>query len=47
MDAIGWGLASRAELLHVSRLIDLAYRVERDEYRGVSRLQLKVADVRG
>ena len=47
MDAIGWGLAQRAELLDVARPVDLAYRLERDEYRGVSRLQLKVADVRG
>jgi hypothetical protein len=25
--------------------LDLAFRLDRDEYRGVSRLQLKVADV--
>lgn len=47
LEAIGWGLASRAATLDVSRPVDLAFRVERDEYRGVSRLQLKVADFRG
>lgn len=47
IDAIGWGLASRASSLSASRPVDLAFRLERDEFRGVSRLQLKVADVRG
>jgi len=46
LDAIGWGMASLAPTLHVSRPIDLAYRLDRDEYRGVSRLQLRVAGVR-
>jgi single-stranded-DNA-specific exonuclease len=46
LEAIGWGMASLAPTLHVSRPIDLAYRLDRDEYRGVSRLQLRVAGVR-
>ena len=46
LEAIGWGLAPRASAFHVSRAFDLAFRLERDEYRGVSRLQLRVADVR-
>lgn len=46
LEAIGWGLASRAPHLDVSRDLDLAFKLERDEYRGVSRLQLRVADVR-
>ncbi|MFY7923060.1 MAG: DHHA1 domain-containing protein, partial [Gemmatimonas sp.] len=46
LEAIGWGLASRASQLHVGRGVDLAFKLERDEYRGVSRLQLRVADVR-
>ena len=46
LDAIGWGMAALAPTLHVSRPIDLAYRLDRDEYRGVSRLQLRVAGVR-
>ena len=44
LEAVGWGLASRAASLNVARPVDLAFRLERDEYRGVSRLQLKVAD---
>lgn len=47
LEAIGWGMASRAATFDVSRPVDLAFRIERDEYRGVSRLQLKLADVRG
>jgi hypothetical protein len=27
-------------------VIDLAYRLERDTYQGVSRLQLRIADLR-
>ena len=46
LDAIGWGMAALAPTLDVSRPIDLAYRLDRDEYRGVSRLQLRVAGVR-
>ncbi|HYW32068.1 MAG TPA: single-stranded-DNA-specific exonuclease RecJ [Gemmatimonas sp.] len=47
IEAIGWGMAARAASLDVSRAVDLAYRLERDEYRGVSRLQLKLSDLRG
>ncbi len=47
IDALGWGMASRAAQLDVSRPVDLVFRLERDEYRGQSRLQLKLADVRG
>lgn len=46
LEAIGWGMAPRASSFDVSRAFDLAFRLERDEYRGVSRLQLRVADVR-
>lgn len=46
LEAIGWGMAPRASAFDVSRAFDLAFRLERDEYRGVSRLQLRVADVR-
>jgi len=46
VEAIGWGLAPRSAGLDVSRPVDVVYRVERDEYRGVSRLQLKLADFR-
>lgn len=46
LEAIGWGMAALAPTLRVSRPVDLAYRLDRDEYRGVSRLQLRVAGVR-
>lgn len=47
LDAIGWGMADRSASLHPDRPVDLVFRIERDEFRGVSRLQLKIADVRG
>ena len=46
IDAIGWGMAMRASQLEMGRPLDLAFRLDRDEYRGQSRLQLKLADVR-
>lgn len=46
LSAIGWGMADRANTLDVSRPLDLVFRIERDEYRGESRLQLKLADFR-
>lgn len=46
LEAIGWGMASRAATFDVSRPVDLAFRIERDEYRRLSCLQLKLADVR-
>jgi single-stranded-DNA-specific exonuclease len=46
IEAIGWGLAPRAAALDVARPLDIVYRLERDEYRGASRLQLKLADFR-
>jgi len=47
VEAIAWGMAPRASSLAVGRPLDIAYRLERDEYRGQSRLQLKLADLRG
>lgn len=46
IDGIGWGLAPRATLFDPAHPVDVAYRLERDEYRGVSRLQLRIADAR-
>ncbi len=46
LDAIGWGLADRAGALDPRHPVDLLFRLERDDYRGQSRLQLKVADLR-
>lgn len=44
--ALGWGMAPRAKELDVGMTIDVAYRLERDEYRGESRLQARLADFR-
>lgn len=46
VEAIGWGMASRAATLRAGSTVDIAFRLERDEYRGQSRLQLKLADIR-
>jgi single-stranded-DNA-specific exonuclease len=46
LDAIGWSLGPRIGELDVSRPIDIAYRIERDEYQGNSRLQARLADFR-
>ena len=46
LDAIGWSLGPRIGEIDVSRRYDLAFRLERDEYQGVSRLQLRLADFR-
>lgn len=45
LEAIGWGLAARAEGLGPGMRVDVAFRLERDEFRGVSRLQARLADV--
>ena len=34
-------------IVAVARPVDVAYRLERDEYRGVSRLQLRLCGLRG
>jgi single-stranded-DNA-specific exonuclease len=46
LDAIGWSLGARIGELDLSRPFDIAYRLERDEYQGVSRLQAKLVDFR-
>jgi single-stranded-DNA-specific exonuclease len=45
IDAIGWGMAGKASAIIPGRPLDVAYRLERDEYRGESRLQARLADV--
>jgi single-stranded-DNA-specific exonuclease len=45
LDAIGWGLAPRAAALDPARPVDIAFRLERDEYRGESRLQARLVDI--
>jgi single-stranded-DNA-specific exonuclease len=46
LEAIGWGMGALAATLDPAVPVDIAYRLERDEYRGVSRLQAKLAGVR-
>ena len=46
LDALGWGMASRLPELHGTPLLDVAFRLERDEYNGASRLQARLADFR-
>jgi single-stranded-DNA-specific exonuclease len=44
--ALGWGMAPRARELDVGTTIDVAFRLERDEYQGESRVQARLADFR-
>ena len=46
LDAIGWGLADRAAEFPPGTIVDIAFRLERDDYRGESYLQARIADVR-
>jgi single-stranded-DNA-specific exonuclease len=46
LDAIGWGLAGRAGEFQPGTKVDVAFRLERDDYRGESYLQARVADIR-
>ncbi len=46
LDAIGWSLGARIAEIDVNRPLDIAYRIERDEYQGRSRLQARLSDFR-
>jgi single-stranded-DNA-specific exonuclease len=46
LEALGWGMAAFAPALSEGMTVDVAYRLERDEYQGVERLQARLADVR-
>src|SRR6185312_4617930 len=46
LDAIGWGMASRAVDLTPGTPVDVAFRLERDEWNGEVRLQAHLADIR-
>jgi single-stranded-DNA-specific exonuclease len=46
LEAIGWGLAPFAATLDLARPIDVAFKIERDEWNGESRLQARIADIR-
>ena len=44
LEAVGWGMAGRIPELDVDVPLDVAYRVDRDEWNGASRLVAKLAD---
>src|SRR5829696_2287424 len=46
LEAIGWSLGGRIGEIDVNRPLDIAFRLERDDYQGVSRLQARLADFR-
>ncbi|HLA91810.1 MAG TPA: single-stranded-DNA-specific exonuclease RecJ [Gemmatimonadaceae bacterium] len=46
VEAVGWGLADRVGELREGALLDLAYKLDRNEYRGRSTLQLAIVDFR-
>ena len=46
IEAIGWTLGARIGELDKSRPFDIAYRLERDEFRGKVRLQARLSDFR-
>ena len=46
IEAIGWGLAHRVAEFEPGVCVDVAFRLDRDEYRGESRLQARIADIR-
>ena len=45
LEAIGWGFAPRIAEFDPAIPLDVAFRLERDEYRGLSRLQARIADI--
>lgn len=46
LDAIGWGLGPLAATLSQGDAIDAAFRLERDDWNGASRMQARLADIR-
>jgi single-stranded-DNA-specific exonuclease len=46
VEAVGWGLADRAAELAGGATFDIAYKLERNEFRGRSSLQLGLVDFR-
>jgi single-stranded-DNA-specific exonuclease len=46
LTALGWGMAPRARELEPGTTIDVAYRLECDEWNGETRLQARLADFR-
>lgn len=46
LTALGWGMAPRAAEFAAGSIVDVAFRVERDDWNGESRLQARLADIR-
>ena len=46
IEALGWSLGARIGEIDMNRPLDIAYRLERDEWQGTSRLQARLADFR-
>jgi len=46
IDALGWGMAGRAGELEQGATLDVAFRLESDEWNGEKRLQMRLADFR-
>jgi single-stranded-DNA-specific exonuclease len=46
LEMIGWGMGARAAELDLTTPIDVAFRLERDEWNGEMRLQGRLADLR-
>jgi single-stranded-DNA-specific exonuclease len=46
MEAAGWGLSERSGELRAGATVDIAYKLERNEFRGRSTLQLGLVDFR-
>ena len=46
LEAVGWGMAARADELRPGARVDLVFKLERNEYRGRASLQLGLADFR-
>ena len=46
LDGIGWGMGALASRLSTTTPVDVAFRLERNEWNGETSLQAKLADVR-
>ena len=46
LEALGWGLADRAAEFQPGAKVDVAFRLERDDYRGETYLQARIADIK-
>jgi single-stranded-DNA-specific exonuclease len=45
LEAIGWGMANRIDEFKGVPFVDIAFRLERDEFRGSSKLQARISDI--